>query len=142
MLYDYDISELVRQFIEFIFWLFFNVILPLLPLILNLLCVRLMRNPPSWDHVLKEGELLIFSTTVSATALGKSVLERDANDISENLILIVLLLIIIVSSFMSSISFYRKLENKSQDLFDDRKFSYASLALAFLAGLFSFIVWV
>ncbi|HLL45332.1 MAG TPA: hypothetical protein VK399_01425 [Longimicrobiaceae bacterium] len=56
----------------FVQWLFTNVIAALLPVAVSLCILRFGKITATWHAVLKDGELFIFSSTLSMTALATS----------------------------------------------------------------------
>ncbi len=60
-------------------WLFFNVILALLPLLLNLILVKIGQLSTDRAELLKDGELFFFSTTIAAASVGTLLFQSPSN---------------------------------------------------------------
>lgn len=58
-------------------WLFFNVGLALFPIWSTYMVVTVFREAPTWQRLLKEGELFVFACTLSSAAMGTAFFERD-----------------------------------------------------------------
>ncbi len=53
-----------------ILWIFVNIILALLPIVTNFILIKIMKIHKKWYETMTGGELFIFSTTISASAIG------------------------------------------------------------------------
>jgi hypothetical protein len=60
-------------------WVVLNLVLSLLPLIFCTLFKFFFDLPVTWIQVLKEGELFVFSTTLSANAISKLILPSPSD---------------------------------------------------------------
>lgn len=59
-------------------WLIFNVVLALIPLLLNFALAYFLNIQDRWLKVLKGGELFIFSSTLAATAIGQRLVDMNS----------------------------------------------------------------
>ena len=120
-------------------WIFFSVILALLPILLNFTIVKLsnIRNI-GWVELLKDGELFFFSTATSASSIGTLVLNRPPNIALTILIGSLLVIILIMSSCLFSLSSFLKL--KQMDVLDKRMFGVISIWCSFFAVALSYYV--
>lgn len=145
---------------ETIRWLVFNVVLALLPLIVNFFILTIIKNqqkPDSvWREILKEGELFIFSSTISASSIGTLVFRGFSTNTANSsvtgpsaliltIIISSLIIVLLLSTASFGISTFAKFvrQNTSSDvIFDDKRLSNASLAIAILASLLSYSAFV
>ncbi|NEP80751.1 MAG: hypothetical protein F6K39_22815 [Okeania sp. SIO3B3] len=51
-------------------WIFVKIVLPLMPIVINFIFIKIMGSDKKWYQILTGGELFIFSTTISASAIG------------------------------------------------------------------------
>ena len=132
---------------EAIGWLFFNVVLALLPIGFSYLIAYLLRHRIVWHDGVKEGELFIFATTLSAGTIGECLWGKVADLANKstfagalpvhNWAVLPLLLVLVLSACLFAVSVFLKLERRAPP--DPALFSTASLIAAFLAILFSFV---
>jgi hypothetical protein len=150
-------------------WGVFNVLLALLPIIVNFILAAYLKVPNRWMAVLKDGELFIFSSTVAATSLGQkladflspnsrinqstliveestrvadSVLVSHVSDspVAGMIIIASLLLVMALSSALFALSSYYKLEKKEPP---NPGFVVAgSVACAAMSSLFGFFLYL
>lgn len=142
-------------------WFFINVVLALLPLIINLVVISMFKDNErrkwKWINLFRDGELFFFSSTISATSISELVL-RDIQTSASNQIsasnleyihtftLLPLMLVLLLSTVIFGCSAYTKLQEQlsgQQDsLLDDFRFSYGSIACAIAAIILGYVAFV
>lgn len=71
---------------QIIRWLVFNVVLALLPILVNFFSLLMIKHGDGddsknyWREVVKEGELFIFSSTLSATSIGTVIFQASRSN--------------------------------------------------------------
>jgi len=121
-------------------WLFFNVILALLPLLLNLILVKIGKVTTDRAELLKDGELFFFSTTIAASSVGTLLFQSSANPIIASVVSYFLMTIIMVSTGLFALSSFLKL--KKMDVIDKKVFSDSSAWCAIITIIFSYFAFV
>lgn len=141
-------------------WLCFNIVLALIPLALNFILVKLLVINISWYKILKDGELFVFSSAVSASAIGDTFFRHTGNistvakvsaaspttqasiigSASNEITMFALLIVLILSAFLFAISSLLKFQNQSPP--DEKLFSCSSIACAALSTLLSYFAIV
>ena len=97
-------------------WIFANIVLALLPIVTNFLLIKMMNINKKWYETVKEGELFIFSTTISASAIGVTFFQGGLDNSLGTLLFCVLLLVIIFSTLLFGLaSFLKFREEKMPD---------------------------
>lgn len=91
-------------------WIFFNVILALLPIFLSAVAIRFFSTSTRWSQALMDGELFIFSSTMSATSIGVSVFDGAKLNFLGGIALCTLILVLIISTFLFGISQFLKIK--------------------------------
>jgi len=128
-------------------WFFFNVILALTPLAFSFLLVLLLKFAVTWHEILKDGELFIFSTTLSAGAIGESLYRNAATVASPETppspangpswTVLALMIVLLLTSGLFAVSTLLKFKKESPP--DQQLFSIASITTAIFAVVFSFV---
>jgi hypothetical protein len=121
-------------------WLFFNVILALLPLLLNLILVKIGQVSTDRAELLKDGELFFFSTTIAASSVGTLLFQSPSNPIIASVVSYLLMTIIMVSTGLFALSSFLKL--KKMDVIDKKVFSSSSAWCAFITVVLSYFAFV
>ena len=121
-------------------WVFFNVILALVPLLLNFFLVKVARVTTTWHKMLKDGELYIFSSTIAAASIGKEFLDSSSKDLTSTVTVFALIIILMLSAAMFSLSSFLKFREES--CLDEKLFSGGSISCAIVAGILSYVVFV
>ncbi|MDJ0661123.1 MAG: hypothetical protein QNJ42_16780 [Crocosphaera sp.] len=147
---------MLEKFNEVIFWLFFNVILALLPLLVNLLLIFLIphqeRQQWKWIALVKEGELFFFSSTLAAIEIGdifqnNNLSQSTESELVSTFTLISLLLVLLLSSIIFGCSALMKIQGQLSGsrypyLFDEEKFAIGSITCAIMAIILSLIAFI
>lgn len=121
-------------------WLFFNVILSLLPLALNAILVVVGRVTTSWPEMLKDGELFFFSTAISASSIGGLLFQVPSNKVVAAIVTYLLMTILMISTGMFALSSFMKL--KQIDAIDKTVFGASSAWCAIFTIILSYIAFV
>jgi hypothetical protein len=117
-------------------WFFFNVILSLLPLFLNIILIKVGQIKTNWIEILNGGELFFFASAISSSSLGGLLFLKPSN-ISLGLVISYLLMITItISTGMFALSSFLKL--KQLDILDNKLFSKTSVWCSLLAIFLSY----
>lgn len=119
-------------------WFFFNVILALMPVVVNFVLVRMVKIDTSWYRILKDGELFIFSSTISASSIGTAIIQRQSGSSVTTVTICALLIVLMLSAAMFAVSSYFKFKQEIPP--DERLFGVSSVYCAALAVLLSYIV--
>lgn len=120
-------------------WFFFNIALALLPLLLNLIVIKVSNIKPSWE-LLKDGELYFFSTTIAASSIGTLLFKNPLSPIVALLVSYVLLVVLMVSTEMFALASLQKLAKK--DLVDGKVFSISSALCAIITIVLGYVAFV
>jgi hypothetical protein len=123
-------------------WLFFNVILALIPLIFSLVAVWMFRIQTKWYKMLKGGELYIFSTTVAASSLGIFAIQHDSINTVQTSLLCALLLIMLLSGFLFAVSAYVQLQDETLPEEHMSRYGGLSVACAVAAAVLGYMISV
>lgn len=125
-------------------WLFFNVVLALLPLLINLLLMFIGKIKINWIQLFKEGELFFFSSTISASSIGTLLFEKPSNLALALASAYLLIVILIVSTGMFALQRFLKLQNYQQinKMVDEKIFSKYSLFTALLSIFLGYITFL
>jgi hypothetical protein len=118
-------------------WVFTNVILALIPIVINLILIKMLKMGTQWHQMLKDGELFIFSTTLSASSIGIASFQGKLVNSSESLLFWALIVVLIISTALFSLSSLTKL--KQIDI-DEKFFATSSIACALAASAFSYMM--
>lgn len=94
-------------------WIVFNVVVALLPIGLTFAVVRVFHLPTRWFEVLKDGELFIYSTTLSASAIGAVMLDSKLQRTAPFVAFWFLVLMLMFSTVLFGVSSYLKLTHQS-----------------------------
>jgi len=121
-------------------WLFFNVILALLPLLLNLILVKIGKVTTDRAELLKDGELFFFSTSIAAASVGTLLFQIPSNLIIASIVWYCLITIIMVSTGLFALSSFLKL--KKMDVIDKKVFSDSSAWCAIITIILSYFAFV
>lgn len=121
-------------------WSFFNVIFPLLPILFNLILLKVGSLKPDWVELLKDGQLFFFSTTISANSIGSLLFIDPNNQILATIITCLLILIIFCSAGLFALSSFLKLKN--MDIIDNKVFSIFSAGCAFFTVILSYFAFI
>jgi hypothetical protein len=148
---------------EFILWLFFTIVLAVLPLLLNYLILMMFASWNVWLsnclNLLKDGELFFFSTTLSATSLNKltallsvaAVGSGASRPISTSWVQVGLWSVLIVSTSVFGLCTFSKLDKQLQlqsgkgtaSVSEPNVWAIAlgSILCAITSGLLSYVVY-
>ncbi|MBD1853000.1 hypothetical protein H6F87_23945 [Cyanobacteria bacterium FACHB-502] len=121
-------------------WLFFNVILALLPLLLNLILVKIGKVTTDRAELLKDGELFFFSTTIAASSVGSLLFQSPSNPIFASIVSYLLMTIIMISTGLFALSSFLKL--KKMEAIDKQVFSDSSAWCAAITIALSYFAFV
>ncbi len=135
-------------------WFFINVVLALLPLIVNLVVISMFKEEErrkwKWVSLFRDGELFFFSSTISATSMSEVVLGNKSN--SPNLgylhtfTLLPIMLVLLLSTVIFGCAAYTKLQKqltgKGDSLLDDFRFSYGSVACAIASVILGYVAFL
>lgn len=122
-------------------WFFFNVVLALLPLLLNLILIRVGNIKTNWPELLKDGELFFFSTAISASSIGTLLFQHPSSPLVASITSYFLILILIVSTGMFALSSFMKLK-QMDDVIDKKVFGLISAWCAVIAIIISYIAFI
>lgn len=140
-------SEIVR-------WFFFNVILALIPVILVYAIIWIRSTGHAWHSILKDGEMFIFSCTLTASSIGSLLFDPQrrsglnkpngivflqVDEIAFTLIGIVLIFLLLLSTCLFAVGSYVKLTANESELSASSSFGQKSTSIAFLTVIFSFL---
>lgn len=121
-------------------WFFFNIVLALLPLLLNLMLIKVGSVKTNWSELLKDGELFFFSTTIAASSIGTLLFQEPSSPIIASLVSYFLMVILMISTGMFALSSFLKL--KQMDVIDKKIFSASSAWCAVLTIVLSYFAFV
>jgi len=121
-------------------WLFFNVVLALLPLLLNLILVKIGNVTTDRAELLKDGELFFFSTTIAAASIGTLLFQNPSNPLVASVVSYFLMTIIMISTGLFALSSFLKL--KKMDVIDKKIFSDSSAWCAVVTVVLSYFAFV
>ena len=119
-------------------WLACNVGLALLPLSFNALLLALFNVKNKWAAVMREGELFIFSSTLSATSIGISVYDGLKTGLLNVIAFWILVIVLALASGLFAISSLSKL--KGESIPNEKLYIGASVSCAVLTVVFSYIL--
>ncbi len=129
-------------------WVFFNVILALLPIFIGFFIAKMVDTPANWVDLLKNGELFFFSTIISASSIHKTIgMNWMQCSLTFYLSFLSLLLILICSPLLLGATSYLKIKNgastpepetSSQLIY--RRFSITSIGFAALSVILGFYI--
>lgn len=121
-------------------WFFTNVILALIPIFINFLLMMMgvVSVTIQWYKVLKDGELFIFSTTISAASIGTLPFQESQSGLFFPITFWALIIILVISTALFAISGYFKLNEINMP--NEKLFSSSSIVCAILASTLSFFV--
>ena len=123
-----------------IWWIFFNVILALVPLALGFFFVYVMKIAKTkWHAILKDGELYIFSTTLSASSIGTAIIRAKSVELTLAVIIIGLFLTLILSTALFALASSFRLTQTAPP--DEMAFAVTSLFCAVTASILSFVAF-
>ncbi len=118
-------------------WFFVSVVLALMPLILNLILVKVGRLQVGWAELLKDGELFFFATSLAASALGTLLFKKPGNPGGALLLSYLLLIVLTISSGLFALASFLKLTKS--DAVDKTVFSLGSILCALASVILSFL---
>jgi hypothetical protein len=121
-------------------WFFFNVVLALLPLLLNLILIQVGSIKTNWSELLKDGELFFFSTTIAASSIGALLFQSPSSLIVASITSYILIAILMISTGMFALSSFLKL--KQMDVIDKKVFSASSALCAIVTICLSYVAFV
>ncbi|MDZ7968529.1 MAG: hypothetical protein RM368_26850 [Nostoc sp. DedSLP03] len=123
-------------------WLFINVLLALAPIFLKLAIIISSRvKILKWYEVIQDGELYIFSATLSASAIVLPVLKKQHLNALERISISLLVFIILLSSVLFSLASYVKLMKRDLETELNLKiYTIGSIACSILAVSFSYYI--
>ncbi|MGK7903315.1 MAG: hypothetical protein AB4352_18285 [Hormoscilla sp.] len=124
---------------EVYFWIFSHVVLPLMPIVINLTLLKLLNISEEWYQVLKDGKLFIFSSTLSGSSISLRFFQGSPNNDLESVCFSLLLINILVSSALFSIGNYVKLRQEEEEI-DLQFLAIASIGCSLLAILCSYLI--
>jgi hypothetical protein len=120
-------------------WLFFNVGLALFPIWSTYIVVTVFGDAPTWQRLLKDGELFVFASTLSAAAMGTAFFERDVQLLRIMIASCGLIAVLIVSGGMYFATVQARLSDTPAR--NERLLMKISIYCALLASAFSFLVY-
>lgn len=121
-------------------WLFFNVILALLPLLLtfSIVKVKVIDVNPHWYEVIEDGQLFIFASVLSATAIGALALkESGLSGLGSVVNFCALLIILILSTALFAVITLQRLRQENHA--DVKRVSKSSVYCAIIASVLSYL---
>ena len=121
-------------------WVFFSVVLALMPIAVNRLLARINQLPLSWIDLLKDGELFFFSAFLSAASLGALLSHRSGHPVLEAIVICALILIFFVASILFAVARYFKLNSLEPK--DGAFFGKGSVLCALLAAALGFTTFL
>lgn len=133
----------MNSFSSFLLWSFTNIVIAILPIITKLSIVGLFKTIKlnHWHEVIQDGELFIFSTTISASSMVSSLLAEETISPAKGLSNIALMIVIIFSSFIFGIVNYAKLSGQNPgDIIAPKRYVLTSIACSCLAIGFSYVI--
>ena len=141
------VNEIVR-------WFFFNIVLALIPVILVYAIIWMRSTGHAWHDILKDGEMFIFSCTLTASSIGSLLFDPQrrsglskpsgivflqVDEIAFTLIGIVLIFLLILSTCLFAVGSYVKLTDTKSENLAASSFGQKSTGIALLTIIFSFI---
>ena len=121
-------------------WFFFNVVLALLPLLLNLMLIQVGSIKTNWSELLKDGELFFFSTTIAASSIGALLFQNPSSPVLASVTSYFLMVILMISTGMFALSSFLKL--KQMDVIDKKVFSASSAWCAVITIFLSYVAFI
>lgn len=94
-------------------WIVFNVVVALVPVALAFFVVRMFRLRVRWFEILKDGELFIYSSTLSAATIGSMVMDSKLQRTGPFLVFWALILLLMGSSVIFGVLSYLKFTNRT-----------------------------
>jgi hypothetical protein len=135
-------------------WIVLNLVLALVPLFVSILFKFFFSLPVTWIQILKEGELFLFSTTVSANAISKLVLPApETNGVGKISLalpqlsadkaftLIGLILILLLSTILFGALSLIKFNNLKKIKVGDRNYTLGALGCAATSSILSYVAF-
>lgn len=138
--YILEITDRIEFINSSIAWLFFNVIFAVFPVLFNVVLVRLGNIKTSRAELLKDGELYVFSTSISAASVGSILFGNPSNLIISSLTACCLMSVFCASSGFFMLASFTKL--KKINVFDKQFYSDSSIACALITVFLSYIAFV
>jgi uncharacterized RDD family membrane protein YckC len=131
-------SMFVMSAVESVRWLIFNICVPLFPLWATQIVAAAYEDPPPLSSRLREGELFVFSSTVSAAALGTALFLRDVRSIGITLSICGLIVLLLLSGGLSFTTVLARSVGKQPR--NARRFSAISIVCAVAASGLGYVV--
>ena len=129
---------------EVYFWIFSHVVLPIMPVVINLMILKLLNISQKWYQILKDGKLFIFSSTLSGSSISLRFFQGSPNNDLESVCFGLLIINIIISSVSFGIGNYVKLreeELREEEEEINLKFlASASIACSLFAIVCSYLI--
>jgi hypothetical protein len=125
----------------FVQWLFTNVIAALFPIAVGILSIKLWRIDIRWHAVLRDGELFVFSSTLSITALSASFFSQLPRTLANSLIVLSLFVVLGISTLFYGAAILAKLTGASSNA-NEEMIATGSILCASLVVLLSSYVFV
>jgi hypothetical protein len=137
-------------------WIVLNLVLALVPLFVSILFKFFFSLSVTWIQILKEGELFLFSTTVSANAISKLVLPTPSETSSLGKIALVfpqlspdkaftligLILILLLSTIIFGAMSLIKFNNLKKIKVGNRNYTFGAFGCAATSSILSYIAFV
>ncbi|MEH2422591.1 MAG: hypothetical protein V7K48_17235 [Nostoc sp.] len=123
-------------------WVFTNVLIAFVPILMKLAIIILSKiKLPKWYEVIQDGELYIFSLTLSASAIVLRVFQEQNINSLEGVFIIILRVDVIVSALMFSLASYLKLiKSDLETALNLKIYAIASIACSILAIFSSYYI--
>ena len=121
---------------EKILWIF-KIVLPLMPIVITFIFIKIKEIDKEWYQVLTGGELFIFSTTISASTIGVTSFQSLDNSLG-NLGFDILILTIILSAALFALGSSIKLDGSK--IPDEELYAIISISCAIAAIFGSYYI--
>ena len=123
---------------ESVRWIFFNIGVALFPIWATQIVTATFGTVQPLSKVLKDGELFVFSSTLSASAMGTAFFERDVGLAGIMLTACGLIVVLIISGglFFATV----QLKSTGQQVPNEKRLAKASIYCAIAAAFLSYVV--
>jgi len=122
-------------------WIFIKIVVPLMPIVINFILIKIERLDKEWYQFLAGGELFIFSTTFSTSNIGVTFFQGSSDNFLGQIGFCLLLSTILISIALFAYGRSIKLnEKKMGKIQDEELYAIVSIACAMAAIVGSYCI--
>ncbi len=131
-------SMFVMSLTDSVRWVVFNVGVALLPIWATKIISVVFRKTLTWPQLLKDGEMFVFASTLSASAMSTAFFERNVGEAGIMLAGCALVIVLMISTglFFATV----QLKVSGEPLPDEKMAARVSTACAVAASVLSYVV--